>query len=147
MLYLGFNSFGVALCVWFEGKASEVTWIFCCPVFVKTYVDGFWYPCWQLFINVRVVKSSLRQAWGMCLSGMYVRPCLLLTWPRKKPSENTCLMSDDSSVSLTVTLSEMTLRDTKRHITACFCKGANWSFVVLLLSETLSVCCLQFCST
>lgn len=51
----------------------------------------------------------------MCLSGMYVRPCLLLTWPRKKPSENTCLMSDDPSVSLTVTLlhcPEMTPRDT-----------------------------------
>lgn len=120
------------------GKKSKVTWYSAVLYLLKGILMDFWYPCWLLFINFGVVKSSLRQAWGTWCSLVWAastedhvfnshggrNPVKILVW-----WVMTHLWVWQSHCSLPTD-------DTQRHITACSCRGANWSFLVLLLFET-----------
>lgn len=68
MLYLGFISFWDTFCICWGKKSPRLHEYSAALYLLKGMLMDLWYPCWQLFINSGVVKSSLGQAWGIWCS-------------------------------------------------------------------------------
>lgn len=117
MLYLGFNPFWVTLCIWLEENSPRLHGYSAVLYLLKGILMDFWYPCWLLFINFGVVKSSLRQAWGTWCSLVWAA-CTedhVFNSHGGRNAVKIHVCESDPSVSLTVPLlhhPQMTLRDT-----------------------------------
>lgn len=139
MLYLGFNSFWDTFCICWGKKSPRLHESSAALYLLKGMPMDLWYPCWQLFINSGVVKSSLRQAWGIWCSLIWAactedqvfnshggrNPVKIHVW-----WVMTHLWVWQSHCFITHRCHSET------HFFCFFCKGANWSFLVLLLFET-----------
>lgn len=140
MLYLGFNSFWDTFCICWGKKSPRLHESSAALYLLKGMLMDLWYPCWQLFINSGVVKSSLGQAWGIWCSLIWAACTEDQVFNSHGGRNPVKIMSDESWPiyefdSLTASLpTDVTQR--RIFFFVFFCKGANWSFLVLLLFET-----------
>lgn len=149
MLYLGFNPFWVTLCIWLEENSPRLHGYSAVLYLLKGILMDFWYPCWLLFINFGVVKSSLRQAWGTWCS---------LVWAACTEDHVFNSHGGRNAVKIHVwwVMTHLWVWQSRCFITHRWhsethhCLLLQRGQLVLFSAATVwdsSVCCLQFCST